>query len=313
MISPVGVRYFCAMEMIRAAVLSGHSGSVYALACEGANRCFSGGGDRLIAEWNLDSPEEGVVLAKVNDIVYSILPLHNQRMLVGQASGGIHVINLETRHEERLLQYHRSGVFGLGYAAASGLVVSLSGDGELGIIDAEQLTLNRMFTLGGGKLRDFAWNKDQTMMALGSGDGRVRIFSFPDLKEIAAWQAHQEGFSTNAVCFSPDGRWLLTGSRDAHLNVYDVMDGFKLRHHIPAHNYAIYTITYSPDGDVFATASRDKTIKIWDPETFEVIQRMDKDRSQGHVNSVNKIMWHPGNGQLISASDDRSVMAWKRM
>lgn len=299
--------------MIRAAVLSGHTGSVYALASDGQKRCFTGGGDRLIAEWDLEKPEEGLVLAKANDIVYSILPLNNQHMLVGQASGGIHVINLETRQEERLLQYHKSGIFNLGYSPARGLIVSLSGDGELGIMDAHDFTLTRMLTLGGGKLRDFSWNQDQSLMAIGSSDGRVRIFSFPDLKETAAWQAHQDGFSTNAVCFSPDGRWLLTGSRDAHLNVYDILDGFKMLHHIPAHNYAIYTITYSPDGKVFATASRDKTIKIWDAQTFEVIQRIDKDRSQGHVNSVNKVIWHPGNGQLISASDDRSVMVWKRI
>ncbi len=299
--------------MIRAAVLSGHTGSVYALASDGQKRCFSGGSDRLIAEWNLEKPEEGLVLAKVNDIVYSILPLNSQHMLVGQASGGIHVINLETRQEERLLQYHKSGIFNLGYAATSGLIFSLSGDGELGIMDVEHFELNRVLSLGGGKLRDFSMNREESIIALGSGDGRVRIFMLPEWKEIASWQAHQVGFSTNAVCFSPDGRWLLTGSRDAYLNVYDVMDGFKLLHQIPAHNYAIYTISYSPDGKVFATASRDKTIKIWDAETFEVIQRIDKDRSQGHVNSVNKLIWHPGNGQLISASDDRSVMVWKRI
>lgn len=299
--------------MIRTSVLSGHSGSVYALACDNHNRCFSGGGDRIVAEWDLDKPDDGVVMAKVHDIVYSILPLPNHRMLVGQASGGIHVINLETRQEERLLQYHKSGIFNMGYSPVNGLVISLTGDGELGVMEMQNLTLTRMLTLGGGKLRDFDWNKDETLLALGSGDGRVRVFSFPELKEVASWQSHQEGFSTNAVCFSPDGRYLLTGSRDAHLKVYDVRDDFKPMLDIPAHNYAIYSIVFSPDGKVFATASRDKTIKIWDPETFEVIQRIDKDRSQGHVNSVNKVVWHPGNGSLISASDDRSVMVWKRM
>jgi WD40 repeat protein len=299
------------MEMIRAAVLSGHSGSVYALACSGVNTCFSGGGDRVVAEWDLEHPDEGTLMAKVNDIVYSILPLSNQKMLVGQASGGIHVIDLATRKEERLLQYHKSGVFSLCYSDIHKLIVSLSGDGELGIIEGDNFALKRMFTLGGGKLRGCAWNKNQTLMALGSGDGKVRIYSFPEFQEVASWQAHLEGFSTNAVCFTPDGKFLLTGSRDAHMKVYDVSNSFKLVADIPAHNYAIYSIAFSPNAEVFATASRDKTIKIWNPDTFEVIQRIDKDRSKGHVNSVNKILWHPGNGQLLSASDDRSVMVWK--
>ncbi len=94
------------------------------------------------------------------------------------------------------------------------------------------------------------------------------------------------------------------------MNVYAVADDFEMTQSIPAHNYAIYSIVYSPDKKLIATASRDKTIKLWDPHTFEFIHRIDNEKDEGHKNSVNKIIWHGGSGQLISASDDRSIMIW---
>ncbi|MBL0072014.1 MAG: hypothetical protein IPP34_09475 [Bacteroidetes bacterium] len=78
---------------------------------------------------------------------------------------------------------------------------------------------------------------------------------------------------------------------------------------IPAHNYAIYSIVFHPTQNIFATGSRDKTIKIWDAASFEIIKRIDKISDEGHVNSVNKLFFLP-DGLLLSASDDRAVMAW---
>ena len=290
-------------------VFTGHTGSVYALANASGSAFYSGGGDRLVALWDLNKPDDGEVIARIPGIIYSLLPFDNE-LLVGQVDGGIHVIGLENRTEKRLLKYHDSGVFGLFYEPLHHLIFSLSGDGMLGVIDASDLSLVKKLSLGTGKLRSVAVNPDATLLAVGAGDGSVYLFDLPDLKPVKHIQAHQEGFSVNAVEFSPDGHWLLTGSRDAHLKVFAVADDFKELQSIPAHNYAIYSIEFHPEGNIFATASRDKTIKIWDAKTMNVLQRLDREKHDGHVNSVNKIIWHPA-GTLISASDDRTVISWR--
>ena len=77
---------------------------------------------------------------------------------------------------------------------------------------------------------------------------------------------------------------------------------------IPAHNYAIYSIDFSPSGKYFASASRDKTIKIWDSETFHLLSRINHEKNNGHMHSVNKVLWIKD--VLLSASDDKKIIGW---
>ena len=92
------------------AALTGHSGSVYALADAGSGTFFSGGSDKILALWDISIPGEGQMVAKIPEIIYSIAPIpHLNKLLVGQATGGLHLVNLENKKEERLLQFHTGG------------------------------------------------------------------------------------------------------------------------------------------------------------------------------------------------------------
>ena len=103
---------------------SGHKSGVYALEAKpGTNILWSGSGDQIVAQWNIAEENDGMMLAKSTGIVYALkfIPQQNH-LLIGQSSGGVHVINLVTNKEERLLQYHNSPVFHIAHNEQQNLI-----------------------------------------------------------------------------------------------------------------------------------------------------------------------------------------------
>jgi WD40 repeat protein len=75
--------------------------------------------------------------------------------------------------------------------------------------------------------------------------------------------------------------------------------------------YAINSLSFSPNGKHFVTCSLDKSIKLWDADQLKLLKVIDKARHAGHGTSVNKLLWTAYNGQVVSASDDRTISIWK--
>lgn len=287
----------------------GHDGPVYAVEeIPGTDTFYSGSGDRIVAEWNSVTAGPARALVNVGAIVYSLLYLKEKNiLLIGTSAGAIHVIDLETRRETRNIAFHKSSLFDLKFSTVHRKIFSASGDGSISVWSPDDFSLLFHLPLCKEKVRDLSLSPDQSRLAVACGDGSVRIFDTASMKELHRLQAHR--LSANCVCFHPRGNYLLSGGRDAYLNVWDA-ENYQSVKSIPAHNYAIYAISFSPDEAWVATASRDKTVKIWSAENLEILQRIDKEKNDGHLNSVNTVRWLK-NKLLLSAGDDRSISAWK--
>jgi WD40 repeat protein len=290
-------------------VLTGHNASIFALSpAEDDQFFFSSAGDGWIVRWDLDQPEMGKLVAKVDSQVFSLLFLPEwNRVVAGNMNGGLHWVELDQPDQTRNIAHHQKGVFRI--RRVGPYVYTCGGDGILTRWDPEQVRSLESIQLSHLSLRAFAHSPERGEMAIGASDGNIYLLDEDLNLKATITNAHAN--SVFCLAFSPGGEYLLSGGRDAHLKVWE-STGLSNVASQAAHWFTLNDLVFHPNGSVFASASRDKTIKIWDAQTFQLLKVLDTIRDKGHVNSVNALLWTKSENRLISASDDRSIMVWHR-
>jgi WD40 repeat protein len=71
-----------------------------------------------------------------------------------------------------------------------------------------------------------------------------------------------------AVAVSPDGRFIVSGSDDRTVKVWELESGRLLRS-LEGHTGGVRAVAVSPDGRFIVSGSEDRTIRAWDPESRE--------------------------------------------
>lgn len=295
------------IEVEKIASLTGHKDCIYTIEKgESDNVIYSAGGDGMVVKWDLDQPDLGKLVAKVENSVYA-LRYHQGKLLVGHNFNGIHLINPVINKEELSSSVSSSQIFDVKSAGKN--VYLACGDGTLIVLDAEDLSTIAKMKVSDKSLRTIAINEADNLLVVGSSDFTVSVFDLQSLQLTDQQNAHENSVFT--LAFSPDGIYLLSGSRDAKLKVWAIRQK-KLEHveTIAAHLFAINNIAFREDGKYFATCSMDKSVKVWDAGTFSLIKVIDKSRHAGHGTSVNKVLWSSSD-TIVSCSDDRSISVWK--
>lgn len=293
----------------RRAVLTGHNAAIFALSASEDSRYFlSGAGEGWVVRWDLEAPDLGKLIAKVDTQIFSLLHLPDrQQVVVGNMNGGVHWVDLLKPEQTKNIAQHRKGVYRI--LRVGDQVFTAGGDGILTRWDIHTSRTLESIQLSHQSLRGMAYCPSRAEIALGASDRNIYILDVHSF-QIKATIPQAHNHSVFCVQYSPDGQHLISGGRDALLNVWDA-DGLHLLSAQAAHLFTINDIVFHPHLPLFATASRDRTIKIWDAETFQLRKVLNTIRDQCHVNSVNALLWSDHDQLLISASDDRSIMLWE--
>jgi WD40 repeat protein len=297
------------IEVQKLQTLTGHRDGVYTVvAGEKPSHFFSGAGDGMVVLWDLASSQEGARIAQLPNSVYSLLYVPHMGVLVaGHNYDGIHLLDWKERKELSSLKTTTAAIFDL-QVLGDDLFIA-SGDGALTVVNLNGLTIRSSQVFSQKSARTIAISQLSGEVAVGYSDNFIRVFDLDGYGLKKEWQAHTNSVFT--LRYSPDGRFLFSGSRDARLKAWDQASDYRLASEIVAHMYAINSLSFSPDGKHFVTCSLDKSIKLWDADQLKLLKVIDKARHAGHGTSVNKLLWTAYDGQVVSASDDRTISVWK--
>jgi WD40 repeat protein len=120
----------------------------------------------------------------------------------------------------------------------------------------------------------------------------------------AILKGHRSGVFS--VAFSPDGKVLLSGSRDGAVISWNVADGSE-RAKNQVLKLDVNALAISPDGRWVAAGGgdQDNTIRLYDVEKKELTPPLD-----GHSKGVTSLAFSHDSAFLVSASFDHSIKVW---
>jgi WD40 repeat protein len=108
----------------------------------------------------------------------------------------------------------------------------------------------------------------------------------------------------NSIAISPDGRTLVSGSRDGTIQLWQ-LDTRKVKSTLKGHIQGVNSLAFSPDGQTLASGGEDNTIKIWKLGTESEPRTLKE-----HSAWVSSVAFSPDGKTLVSGSFDNTIKIW---
>lgn len=169
---------------------------------------------------------------------------------------------------------------------------------ETGTLGSPHLELRR--TLSGRGPAAFSPDEGRLAFCLGF---QLALYDLTNGNVELLRPAHAD--SIHAAAFSPDGKWLATGSSDATVALWDVGRRARERLFGDSQFFNISALVFSSDSLNLFAATTDQNVREWklgEPERTWMLR--------GHSAGVNALAFAPDRSVLISAGHDGTSRQW---
>jgi hypothetical protein len=140
---------------------------------------------------------------------------------------------------------------------------------------------------------------------LGVGAYSIFLFFYPTGLYITL-----KGHSAEIYCvaFSPDGKYIATGSKDQTARIWDFATGIE-RAMLQGHSGTVLSVAFTPDSKLLVSGSEDGSLKIWETSTGSEMATL-----SGHARMPVRAVALSHNGHILASGGyDNSICIWDMM
>lgn len=161
---------------------------------------------------------------------------------------------------------HQGDVTALAFSPDGSYVVSGSADKTLKLWNVTSTSL--VHTFDGLRTRQLTYQNAVDKMLERLSISTKKLLSGPNSGGASGHQG-----AVLAVDFSANRRYILSGSADKTIKLWDVETGRCLQT-FKAHKQPVFAVQFSPDWQRFLSVSQDQTVRVWDVATGRVVQTL---------------------------------------
>lgn len=329
-------------------VLRGHTREIGSLTFSRDGRFLaSGGGDRIVRVWDvetgenlaaLDSPNgnvRGLRFSADSSVLYAggwwsinIWDWRGSR-LVRRLMSPITVIETALSENETVIWSAVGNVLrgwntaelpamlpltphvGRAMAAWSAdgtFVVTGDGEGTVRVFDATSGELRRSMQAGGQRLRAVAIDASSTRIVVAGEGSRAFVFNLQSPHPEPELVVEDiRAFSPRSIAFSPDNAFVILPGTQACHRVFRFPSMEEVRRIPTVRNSESLSARFSPDGSLLATNDRDRAVRLWRLPGFELIGTLRPD-------NLNPQPWSfeftPDSKEILLTTWNKDVELW---
>ncbi|MEM9942475.1 MAG: hypothetical protein AAF939_12990, partial [Planctomycetota bacterium] len=217
------------------------------------------------------------------------------KLIVGDDLGRIHLIDLETFQPVRILN-HPGLIWDVALSSDGQMLVSASSDQTVKIWNTNDWTMRKTISAHSQGASSARFSKDGKRLVTSGDDQTIRVWQTSDFTELASLNGHSTGI-WRAV-FSPDGTKIASSTQNGEIFIWDGTT-YQLINQIYGHTNQVAGLAFSNQGNRLVSASDDRTIKIWDFNTgTELFVLRDKSDSE-----IIHVAFSPDGRKLISTNN----------
>jgi WD40 repeat protein len=179
--------------------------------------------------------------------------------------------------------------------------------GFLALVDVDRGAVLRRLRGHRGGIFTPGISANGRLLATGSDDNTVRLWSLPDGRQLGAPLRIRQ--AVNDVQLSPDGRWVTVATHDEYFDkgaaeVWDARTRRRVRN-LPGPEMTSF-MRFSPDGRLLVTGYRQGRTLVWSTTTWKPVTRL----LSANAAWIGHAAISPDDRTLATGSDDGAVRLW---